>query len=208
MTERLGIFGGAFDPVHIGHFEAINFISGLEIIDDIQIIPNYLSPHKKETLISSDHRLKMLELTFKNNKNIKFNDFEIKNKKKSFTLETLKFLKKIYPEKHLSLIIGLDSLYSFTSWKNWEEILSLSSLLVVGRKIDMKKKLNKILKEKITSNLEDFFSSSGKILLLENDLIDVSSSEIKKKIKKNEDLTGLVNKRVQEYISIHSLYSN
>ena len=63
-------------------------------------------------------------------------------------------------------------------------------------------------KEKITSNLEDFFSSSGKILLLENDLVDVSSSEIKKKIKKNEDLAGLVNKRVQEYISIHSLYSN
>ena len=44
MTERLGIFGGAFDPVHIGHFEVINFISGLEIIDEIQIIPNYLSP--------------------------------------------------------------------------------------------------------------------------------------------------------------------
>jgi len=208
MTERLGIFGGAFDPVHIGHFEAINFISGLEIIDDIQIIPNYLSPHKKETLIGAAHRLKMLELTFEDHKNIKFNDFEIKNKKKSFTLETLKFLKKIYPKKHLSLIIGSDSLYSFTSWKNWEQILSLSSLLVVGRKFDMKKKLNKKLKEKITSDLQDFFSSSGKILLLENDLIDVSSSEIKKKIKKNEDLTGLVNKKVQEYISIHSLYSN
>lgn len=208
MTERLGIFGGAFDPVHNGHFEAINFISSLEIIDDIQIIPNYMSPHKKESLMNEVHRLKMLELTFENFENIKLNDFEIKNKKKSFTFETLEFLKEIYPEKHLSLIIGSDSLYGFTSWKNWEQILSLSSLLVVGRKVDTKEKLNKKLNEKITSSSEDFFSSNGKILLLENDLINVSSSEIKKKIKKNEDLTGFVNERVQEYISIHSLYSN
>ena len=62
MTERLGIFGGAFDPVHIGHFEVINFISGLEIIDEIQIIPNYLSPHKKETLIGAAHRLSLIHI--------------------------------------------------------------------------------------------------------------------------------------------------
>ena len=145
MIKRLGIFGGAFDPVHKGHTQSLKYISDLKIIDEIQVIPNYASPHNKDIQTDEKHRLKMLEIAFKEIKNIKLNDIELKNKTKSYTYETLKHLKEIYPEQHLSLIIGLDSLHNFTTWKNWENILSLCSLLVLERKLNDSLGLNKEL---------------------------------------------------------------
>ena len=79
MIKRLGIFGGAFDPVHKGHTQSLKYISDLKIIDEIQVIPNYASPHNKDIQTDEKHRLKMLEIAFKQSKNIKLNDIELKN---------------------------------------------------------------------------------------------------------------------------------
>ena len=185
MIKRLGIFGGAFDPVHKGHTQSLKYISDLKIIDEIQVIPNYASPHNKEIQTDEKHRLKMLEIAFKEIKNIKLNDIELKNKTKSYTYETLKHLKEIYPEQHLSLIIGLDSLHSFTTWKNWENILSLCSLLVLERKLNDSLGLNKEFESKMSTNYDDFFSGHGKILILKNDLINISSTDVRQKIIQN-----------------------
>ncbi len=206
MIKRLGIFGGAFDPVHKGHTQSLKFISDLKVFDEIQVIPNYVSPHNKDIQTDEKHRLKMLEIAFKEIKNIKLNDIELKNKTKSYTYETLKCLKEIYPEKHLSLIIGLDSLYSFTTWKNWENILSLCSLLVLERKFSDSLELNKELERKISPDYDDFFSGHGKILILKNDLINISSTEVRLKIKNNENLTDMIDDQVLEYILNKSLY--
>ena len=206
MIKRLGIFGGAFDPVHKGHTQSLKYISDLKIIDEIQVIPNYSSPHNKNIQIDEKHRLKMLEIAFKELKNIKLNDIELKSKTKSYTFKTLKCLKDIYPEKHLSLIIGLDSLYSFTTWKNWESILSLCSLLVLERKLNDSRGLKRELESKISPDYDDFFSGHGKILILKNDLINISSTDVRLKLKNNENLTGMVDDEVLEYISNKSLY--
>ena len=206
MIKRLGIFGGAFDPVHQGHTQSLKYISDLKIIDEIQVIPNYASPHNKDIQTDEKHRLKMLKIAFKGLKNIKLNDIELKNKTKSYTFETLKYLNEIYPETHLSLIIGLDSFYSFTTWKNWENILSLCSLLVLERKLDGSFGLNKDLENKISSDFDDFFSGHGKVLILKNDLINISSTEVRLRLKNNENLKGLVDHQVLEYISNKSLY--
>jgi len=206
MIKRLGIFGGAFDPVHKGHTQSLKFISDLKIFDEIQVIPNYASPHNKDIQTDEKHRLKMLEVALKELEDINLNDIELKNKTKSYTYETLKYLKSIYPERHLSLIIGLDSLYSFTTWKNWENILSLCSLLVLERKLNNRLRINKELESKISADYDDFFSGHGKILILKNDLINISSTEVRMKIKNNENLTDLVDDQVLKYISNKSLY--
>tara|TARA_B100000524_G_scaffold254643_1_gene137723 strand:+ start:20 stop:646 length:627 start_codon:yes stop_codon:yes gene_type:complete len=206
MIKRLGIFGGAFDPVHKGHTQSLKFISDLKIFDEIQVIPNYASPHDKDIQTDEKHRLKMLEVALKELEDINLNDIELKNKTKSYTYETLKYLKSIYPERHLSLIIGLDSLYSFTTWKNWENILSLCSLLVLERKLNNRLGINKELESKISADYDDFFSGHGKILILKNHLINISSTEVRMKIKNNENLTGLVDDQVLKYISNKSLY--
>lgn len=208
MIKRLGIFGGAFDPVHKGHTQSLKFINDLKIVDEVYVIPNFASPHDKDIRSSGSHRLKMLEMAFNEFENIKINEFELNNKKKSYSYETLNSFKQLFPDRHFSLIIGLDSLHSFTTWKNWEEILSLCSLLVLGRTINKNKKLDKALESRITLDIDDFFSEHGKIFLLENDFINVSSSEIRKKIKNDESLEGLLDQNVQEYIQDMSLYKN
>jgi len=208
MIKRLGIFGGAFDPVHKGHTQSLKFINDLKIVDEVYVIPNFASPHDKDIRSSGSHRLKMLEMAFNEFENIKINEFELNNKKKSYSYETLNSFKQLFPDRHFSLIIGLDSLHNFTTWKNWEEILSLCSLLVLGRTINKNKKLDKALESRITLDIDDFFSEHGKIFRLGNDFINVSSSEIRKKIKKNESLEGLLDQNVQEYIQDMSLYKN
>lgn len=208
MIKRLGIFGGAFDPVHKGHTQSLKFINDLKIVDEVYVIPNFASPHDKDIRSSGSHRLKMLEMAFNEFENIKINEFELNNKKKSYSYETLNSFKQLFPDRHFSLIIGLDSLHSFTTWKNWEEILSLCSLLVLGRTINKNKKLDKALESRITLNIDDFFLEHGKIFLLENDFINVSSSEIRKKIKNDETIEGLLDQNVQEYIQDMSLYKN
>ena len=208
MIKRLGIFGGAFDPVHKGHTQSLKFINDLKIVDEVYVIPNFASPHDKDIRSSGSHRLKMLEMAFNEFENIKINEFELNNKKKSYSYETLNSFKQLFPDRHFSLIIGLDSLHSFTTWKNWEEILSLCSLLVLGRTINKNKKLDKALESRITLDIDDFFSEHGKIFLLGNDFINVSSSEIRKKIKNDESLEGLLDQNVQEYIQDMSLYKN
>ena len=208
MIKRLGIFGGAFDPVHKGHTQSLKFINDLKIVDEVYVIPNFASPHDKDIQSSGSHRLKMLEMAFNEFKNIKINEFELNNKKKSYSYETLNSFKQLFPDRHFSLIIGLDSLHNFTTWKNWEEILSLCSLLVLGRTINKNKKLDKALESRITLDIDDFFSEHGKIFRLGNDFINVSSSEIRKKIKNDESLEGLLDQNVQEYIQNMSLYKN
>ena len=208
MIKRLGIFGGAFDPVHKGHTQSLKFINDLKIVDEVYVIPNFASPHDKDIRSSGSHRLKMLEMAFNEFENIKINEFELNNKKKSYSYETLNSFKQLFPDRHFSLIIGLDSLHSFTTWKNWEEILSLCSLLVLGRTINKNKKLDKALESRITLDIDDFFSEHGKIFRLGNDFINVSSSEIRKKIKNDETLEGLLDQNVQEYIQDMSLYKN
>ena len=208
MIKRLGIFGGAFDPVHKGHTQSLKFINDLKIVDEVYVIPNFASPHDKDIRSSGSHRLKMLEMAFNEFENIKINEFELNNKKKSYSYETLNSFKQLFPDRHFSLIIGLDSLHSFTTWKNWEEILSLCSLLVLGRTLNKNKKLDKALESRITLDIDDFFSEHGKIFRLGNDFINVSSSEIRKKIKNDESLKGLLDQNVQEYIQDMSLYKN
>jgi len=208
MIKRLGIFGGAFDPVHKGHTQSLKFINDLKIVDEVYVIPNFASPHDKDIRSSGSHRLKMLEMAFNEFENIKINEFELNNKKKSYSYETLNSFKQLFPNRHFSLIIGLDSLHNFTTWKNWEEILSLCSLLVLGRTINKNKKLDKALESRITLDIDDFFSEHGKIFRLGNDFINVSSSEIRKKIKNDETLEGLLDQNVQEYIQNMSLYKN
>jgi len=208
MIKRLGIFGGAFDPVHKGHTLSLKFINDLKIVDEVHVIPNFASPHDKNIQSSGSHRLKMLEMAFNEFENIKINEFELNNEKKSYSYETLNSFKQVYPEGHFSLIIGQDSLHNFATWKNWEGILSLCSLLVLGRSLNQNKKLDRALESRITLDIDDFFSEHGKIFLLKNDFINVSSSEIRKKIKNNESLEGLLDQNVQEYIQNMSLYKN
>ena len=134
---RIGIYGGAFNPVHKGHVKLAEEVKTKADLDRIIIMPSGVSPHKSsDTLIGSEHRFKMCELAFEGEDYI-ISDLEIKREGKSYTVDTVTELKKIYPDDELYLIMGSDMLLCFHRWYRYEDILSVSKIVATTRQDDI-----------------------------------------------------------------------
>ena len=127
---KIAIFGGSFDPVHLGHIEIVNKALQELDVDKIIIMPNYLNPLKKNFSAPSNLRLKWLKDVF-NNKKVEISDYEIKQNRPVYSIETIKKFRPDY------FIIGSDNLNNLHKWKDIDEILKLTQFVVAKRgKID------------------------------------------------------------------------
>lgn len=189
--NRIGIYGGTFDPIHVGHLITAQSVLEIRKLDKIIFIPSYISPHKTDRASSSPkHRLNMLKLAIKNHPCFDYSDLEIKSKEISYTINTLQILRKIY--KHIDLIIGYDNLVTFDKWKDPDEIIKLADLIVLKRKI--KKEPNKKNK---------YFD---KAILVDTPLIEVYATDIRQRVINNKSIDFLVPQKVKAYIYKHNLY--
>jgi len=186
--KKIGLFGGTFDPIHIGHIRAL--IESFEQLklDYILVIPNYLPPHKKVKNFAGEHRIRMLELAIKDLNFCKLSFIEYERKRPVYTVETIKMLKKRYKEAEFFLIIGEDSLRDFHTWYKPEEIKKLVNIAVYPR-----------LKNSIKLLYKDVY-------WIEGPLITVSSTEIKEKVKNKLSIFGLVPFLVEDYIIKNKIY--
>ena len=133
-NDYIGVFGGSFDPIHKGHIESLKSVTEKLSLSKVLIIPNKVSPLKDLSVASSLEKIKMLEIAFKDFKEIEIEDYELKKEGPSFMIETLQYLeKKLGKKKHFLLIIGEDSFQSFHRWKNYQHIIKMTSLLVMNR---------------------------------------------------------------------------
>jgi len=188
--SKFGIFGGSFDPIHIGHLIIAQFIYEQRNLDKIIFIPSFISPHKLDLNFSTpNHRLEMLKLSIKDIHHYDYSDFEIKKGGVSYTIDTLKEFKINYDE--IDLIIGYDNLLVFDKWKNPDEIIKLANLVVIRRETFINKKMNK------------YFDYA---IFLNSPIIEISSTEIRKRVAENKPIDFLVTKEVKEYIYKHNLY--
>lgn len=205
MNDNVVLYGGAFDPFHNGHAYVISSIKQLGF-KKIILIPTGKSPFKKK-LSSSKHRLEIINKSL--DINVEINDYEIQNKKTSFTIDTVDYFKKKYP--NLSLIIGEDSLHSFKEWKSWELIIQQVKILIVSRldgqafksftgekQFNFKKNIDDFIKGEPPSSF--YFKGSG---------YEVSSTELKDAIKsKNFTFCSKhLHKNALDYIKQNDLYS-
>jgi len=122
------LFGGSFDPIHKGHLKIIEKIS--KIGDKIIVLPNYLNPLKNSFSAPAQIRLKWLKQTI-NNPKVEISDYEIKQNKPCYTIETVKYFKQFYDK--ISFVIGADNLVSLHKWKNIDELKNLVKFIVVTR---------------------------------------------------------------------------
>jgi len=122
------LFGGSFDPIHKGHIEIINQATNLA--DKVIVVPNYLNPLKNGFSAPANLRLKWLKETI-NNPKVEISDYEIKQNKPCYTIDTIKHFKQFYDK--ISFIIGADNLASLNKWKNIEELKKLVTFIVVTR---------------------------------------------------------------------------
>jgi nicotinate-nucleotide adenylyltransferase len=190
-VSKLGIFGGTFDPIHLGHLITAQSVLELRKLEKILFIPSFISPHKTDQVITEGkHRLKMIELAIEGNKYFEVSDFEIRKKNISYTVDTLYELSG--KNKKIELIIGIDNLLKFGTWKEPDKILKLAKLVVLKRRIG---------EEKIRKN--KYYKTAD---FVETPLIEISSSEIRERVKNNLSVDFLVPSKVNQYIQKHNLY--
>ncbi|MFC2134262.1 nicotinate-nucleotide adenylyltransferase [Bacteroidota bacterium] len=189
--KPVGIFGGTFDPVHNGHLIAAQSVLELRNLEKIIFIPCYISPHKQDIVSSSAaHRIEILNLATGDNPNYEISDYEIKKKSVSYTVDTVEELKKIYDK--IELIIGYDNLITFDKWYESDKLLELCSVVVMKRSTD----LLIDLKHKYFEMVE----------YVDTPTIEISSREIRDRVKRNLTISNLVPDKVKEYISLNKLY--
>ena len=186
---KIAIYGGSFNPMHIGHEKIVDYVLKNLHMDKIIIIPVGIPSHRENNLEQSNIRLKICREIFKNNKKVEVSDIEIKAEGKSYTYDTLLKLIQIYDkDNEFFEIIGEDSLKNLKTWKNYKELLNLCKFIVFRRKDDK------------NTEIDSEFLNNKNIIILENDYYNISSTEIRNKVKNKEDISGLVNKKVKKII--------
>jgi nicotinate-nucleotide adenylyltransferase len=190
---KIGVFGGTFDPVHYGHLITAVAVKEIRNLDKIIFIPSFIAPHKTDRISSSpEHRIEMLKMAIRDIPYFDYSDYEIKKKGVSFTIDTLKFLKNQYDD--IELIIGYDNLLDFSNWKDPDEILKLITLVVLKRKVQ-----NEPVEK-------DKFYYSAQII--ETPTIEISSTDIRNRVRNNLPVKFLVPDPVMEYIKHFNLYKD
>lgn len=194
---RIGIFGGAFNPVHNGHISLANqYIERLEL-DRIIFIPTCVPPHKSnENLASGEDRINMLKSALDGEKFV-VSDLEFHRKGKSYTFDTLQELKSIYKNDELFLIVGSDQYFYFPNWYRAQDILGEVCVVTSARE---ENEYNALLefREKTPCMHNTIISNL--------DVFEVSSTQIRDMIKSSKDVSNLVPSGVFEYIKEHRLY--
>lgn len=201
---RIGIFGGTFNPPHLGHKNLAMQIKDIAKLDRIIIIPSYVPPHKQTTqLASGKHRVKMCELMFSEDI-FNVSDIEICRGGKSYTIDTIATLKKEYPGDELFLIIGSDMLLSFHEWKQYKDIISLVTLCVASRS-------DEISKDVLSSYAIDTLvlsEAKGEIIIADIEPMEVSSTAVRELIKYGLDNCELTSREVFDYARMNLLYES
>ncbi len=184
---KVAILGGSFDPPHNGHVQIAQEVIRQLGFDLVWLIPCFAHAFGKN-LSSPAHRFAMTKLL--ENKTVKVSDYEIQKTGISISFETLQDLSKLYPQESFSWIIGSDQIGDFPKWEHWQDIITKYGLIIVER------------------GKENHLPTLQGITFLKSDNIpNISSTEIREKVKKGEPINELVPKVIENYIKEHKLYN-
>ncbi|RKY31096.1 MAG: nicotinic acid mononucleotide adenylyltransferase [Candidatus Omnitrophota bacterium] len=186
---KIGILGGTFNPIHIGHLILAEEVREKQVLEKIIFVPTYLPPHKENSDIApAAKRMEMVKLAIGGNKYFSVSDIEIKRDGRSYTIDTIKEFKKIYPSEDLCFITGSDLLNYLDEWKDLLEVIKLVKFIVATRP---GYPLDKIPEYISTVPIR---------------AVDVSAFEIRHAIKQNKSFRYLVPEVVYNYIVKNKLY--
>lgn len=191
---RIGLFGGAFDPVHIGHQRVVESFLNSNLIDELHLLPTPHPPHKDlPSSASFAQRYEMLRLAFSGYEQVVISDIEKKLPEPSYTLQTIEYLQKKHPDIIYFLCIGEDNLESFHKWFKYEKILMKVTLLVAARP---------------GANSHDQRSDIlERAVFIDHNELEISSTKIRTE-ENIEEILDLVPENVARYIVEHNLYLN
>lgn len=197
--KKVGIMGGTFDPIHLGHLVIANEVLNMYQLDHIIFVPAGNPPHKCGIEASSWDRFVMTSLATMSNDKFIVSDFEIKKRDRSYSTETLKEFHKIYPNTEFYFITGTDAVVDLPNWHEPKELLKLCKFIAVSRP--------GMGKESIENKIQEIMSElNGNIELLEVPMLQISSTDIRERFKKGKSAKYLLSEIVEQYIYKNNLY--
>lgn len=197
--RRLALLGGSFDPVHNGHL-ALARAFGQQIgADRVFLMPAKQPPHKPGGRLASEaDRLAMCRLAVEGDALLRVSDLELRLPAPSYTVNTLRALRGMHPDTELFFLCGGDMLMHFSRWREYEQILRLCTLCAAARGEDNL--------ERIRERAQEYRALGGKVLLVPMEPVEISSTDVRRRLEAGESIDGLVPSAVAEYIDCHGLY--
>ena len=197
--KKYGIFGGSFNPIHYGHLMICEYIKEEMGLDKVIFIPTGNPPHK-ELEVSAEDRYEMVRLAISPNPDFEISDIETTRVKKSYTVDTIRELKKIYKEEKLYFLIGLDSLFQLKTWMKIRDLSQEIEFVVALRP-------GYLDKEEINKEIDFLRENFGtKINLIKTPLYEISSTDLRDRIREGKSLRYLIPKKVLDYIEESGFY--
>ncbi len=210
---KIGILGGTFDPIHLGHILPAKQVFSAFNLDELLLIPAHIPPHKSTTKTTTSHRVNMAKLVCDEEACFTLDMRETHRSTLSYTIDTIKEIQSENPNATLYFIMGMDSLLSFTSWFQWEEIMTRCNLIVNTRpgydlstlNTETQDLLNKHQAQQLPNKHVDSVIT-GKIHLHTSENLDISSTNIRNNISQSQPYEHWLTSPVAKYIKQHKLY--
>jgi nicotinate-nucleotide adenylyltransferase len=212
MSAKVGILGGTFDPIHVGHLDIGEAAERALGLTEVLFMPSHVPPHRSETFASSFHRFAMVTLTTLERPAWRASDLELRREGPSYTSATLRFLHdQGHPPTDLYFIVGADAFADVTMWKDYPEIFDLAHFAVVSRTgspvADLQARLPELANRMTMAGGSGLSGDRLSIFLIDAPTTDVSSTAIRQRRARGESIAGLVVPAVQQHIERHMLYT-
>lgn len=193
-VKKTGIFGGAFNPVHNGHVRLAEEAVKQLKLRRLLIIPTYVSPHKHTELLPFEDRVEMCRRAFGHIPGAEVSDIEVRLGGTSYSINTVRALKEMYPDEQLFLLIGGDMLFSFDKWYKYESLLKETKVCAVARDDDS------------LVDMMEYANEIGRVKVLPTQAVTMSSTQVRETVANGGDISEMVPAGVAEFIREKGLY--
>jgi len=212
--KRLGIFGGTFDPIHLAHLRCAEETREALSLDQILFIPSARPPHKRETVASGRDRLAMVRRAIAGHPAFRASSIEINRPGRSYSIDTLHALRRQYPAPtKFVFLLGVDAFREIGTWKRYDELFSLADFAVVSRPPHENPPPRSLLPVAARRHFcydqqrrMLVHTSGNRIVFLDVTSLDISASNIRRRVRRGESIRYLVPSSVERYLGEHQLY--
>ncbi|MCK5114544.1 MAG: nicotinate (nicotinamide) nucleotide adenylyltransferase [Phycisphaerae bacterium] len=205
MAEQTIIFGGTFDPVHNGHLTTARCVAKAVGSKSVLLVPTAGNPLKSATPLAPEHRLAMLTAATRHDDLFAIDDVELYRTPPSFTIDTVRYFQQNRTD-NLAMIIGADMIPDLPRWRAIDELLDSVQLLIASRPPDNHETVKRRI-ESLTGQLSEKQIAGLVESIIPTPLVDISSTEIRRRIAARESITDMTPPPVEEYIMQHGLYA-
>jgi nicotinate-nucleotide adenylyltransferase len=215
-ARRVGLLGGTFDPIHVGHLAAAEAARGALLLDEVLLLTSRVPPHRPQPHASVHHRFAMVALAIQQHETLRASDFELLHPGPSFTASTLARLHGAgFDATQLFFITGIDAFAEIATWREYPRVLDGSHFVVVDRagrgaetiRVQVPALAPRLVEAAAIDPRNSRWSHETRIFLVKGGTPDVSSTEIRRRCRDGQSITGLVAPAVERHIARHALYA-